>query len=373
MRRTEEIEQIYIEKSLRDGIIARNLESRAGGVRIEYTDKPQEILEHYRKGGSLDEKRVLLLYRFPGKFMSTCPGSDGMVCCNYFVINFGYGCLFDCHYCFLQSYLNNPVLTVFGNIEDLFNELDNKIRGKNFHFRIGTGETTDSLVLEPWTGMAETLVNHFAQLPNATLELKTKSSNVETLLGLDHRGKTVMSWSLNPDRIMQEIETGTATIQERLAAARRAESAGYRLAFHLDPVIHYEGWEAEYHGLIDRIFNTVRTDSVAWISLGSFRYSPGLKPVMQTRFPDDWLTREEMVQGPDGKYRYFKTIREEMYRSIREKIQSIDKRLFLYLCMETRRMWEDVFHFVPGSAKNLDEGFDRRRLYMDSISQSAVR
>lgn len=371
MIRPEEIQKVYIERSLEGSRIAENIRSRAG-VSIEITDRPEEILAHYRKSGSLDEKRALLLYRFPGKFMSTCPGSDGMVCCNYFVINFGYGCLFDCHYCFLQSYLNNPLLTVFGNLEDLFGELRAKVEKKNLHFRIGTGETTDSLVLEPWTGMAEALIDEFSSIENATLELKTKSSNVDTLLGLNHRGRTVISWSVNPERIMQEIETGTATIDERLDAAKRAAAAGYRLAFHLDPVIHYEGWEAEYHGLIDRIFSTVSPDSVAWISLGSFRYSPGLKPVMQTRFPDDWLTKAEMIQGPDGKYRYFRTIREEMYRSIRGKIESVDKRLFLYLCMETRRMWEDVFHFVPVSAKKLDQGFDERRLYLDSLSRPVV-
>ena len=61
MHRTDEIEHIYIESSLRDGIIARNLESRTHGVTLDYTDRPQEILDHYRKGGMLDDKRVLLL------------------------------------------------------------------------------------------------------------------------------------------------------------------------------------------------------------------------------------------------------------------------------------------------------------------------
>ena len=373
MRTIDLIKKIYIDESVADSPLARNVRLRAlPGMEIEATSQSAEILNHFRKNGNIEDKHTLLLYPFPGKFMSFCPGSDGMVCCNYFVINFGYGCLYDCHYCFLQNYLNNPLLTMFANTNDLFAEIDKKIHGKKFHFRIGTGETTDSLALEPLTGMAEILVNHFAELPNATLELKTKSSNVDSLLGLDHRGHTVISWSVNPPGIVSEVETGTATLEERLAAARKAEAAGYRLAFHLDPVIHFEGWEKQYHDLIDLIFSTVRPDSVAWLSLGSFRYLPGLKTVIQGRFPEDTLTREEMVQGPDGKYRYFKTIREEMYRSIRAKVQAVDPKLFLYLCMETKRMWEDVFQFVPESAKNLDAGFEERRNYMDSLHPPAA-
>ncbi|MBL8022528.1 MAG: hypothetical protein JNM27_22815 [Leptospirales bacterium] len=372
-RDISEVKQIWIDESVKDGIVARNVIERAApGVAISFTDRPQEILNDFRKAGRIEDKHTLLVYKFPGKFLSSCPGSDGMVCCNYFVINFGYGCLYDCHYCFLQNYLNNPLITLFGNSDDLFAELGRRMQNQKFHFRVGTGETTDSLVLEPLSGMAELLVKHFAEIPNATLELKTKSSNVDTLLNLDHRGRTVVSWSINPPHIAEEIEVGTTTIDQRLEAARKVAKAGYRLAFHLDPVIHFEGWESAYHALIDRVFATVSPDSVAWISLGSFRYTPGLKTVMQSRFPEDWLTRGEMIQGPDGKYRYFKTIREEMYRSIREKIQSVDKRLFLYLCMETRRMWEDVFHFVPESAKNLDIGFEERRVYLDSLRPSGA-
>ncbi|MCB1322623.1 MAG: hypothetical protein KDK34_20355, partial [Leptospiraceae bacterium] len=308
----------------------------------------------------------LLVYRWPAKFLSSCPGSDGMVCCQYFVINFGIGCLFDCHYCYLQSFLNHPLMSIFGNLEDLFAELDERTRNRNFHFRIGTGEYTDSLALEPLTALSTHLVEYFAAHPNATLELKTKSSNVDTLLDLDHNGHTVVAWSLNPPEVIAAVEDGTANLDERLAAAARVQAAGYKLAFHLDPLIYFEGWEAAYHGLIDRIFSVLDPDRVAWISTGSFRYAPGLKEAIQARFPDDELTRAEMVAGPDGKQRYFKSIREQMFRSIKEKIESVDPALFLYLCMETRRMWDRVFGFVPSSGKNLDALFDQRRLHMEA-------
>ncbi len=366
MRDPSSIRRVLIDSTVAEGRIAQNIMKRVPrDVRIEVIDNARDVLEEHKKRGSIGLKDTLLVQKYPGRFMSSCPGSDGMVCCQYFVINFGIGCLFDCHYCYLQSFMNNPLMTIAGNFDDLIAEVETKVRGKKFPFRIGTGEYTDSLVLEPWTGISEALIEYFADLPNARLELKTKSASVDTLLNLDHKGKTVMAWSINPPPVIAAVEEGTADLDERLAAARRAEAAGYKLAFHLDPVIEYPGWKEGYGELIDRVFSEVRPDSVAWISLGSFRHSPGLKEIIQSRFPDDKLTRSEMIQGSDGKYRYFKTIREEMYTFIRRKIESVDPRLFLYLCMETRRMWESVFDFVPGSSKNLDALFEKRRMEME--------
>ena len=376
MRSIDQIKTIYIESSLLgkgkekgNSQLAYNILERAPkNVRIEYVEEPRALLSHFRKTSKREPKEDLLVHRQQGEFFSSCPGSDGMLCCHYFVLNLGQGCLYDCHYCYLQGFLNNPLMSVFGNLEDLFLRLDQKTRGKNFHFRIGTGEYTDSLALEPLTGQAAMLVNYFADHPNATLELKTKSSNVEGLLELEHRGHTVVSWSLNPACVVEALEEGTASLEERLEAAQRLESAGYKLAFHLDPLIYFENWEKEYHALIDLIFSALSPDSIAWISTGSFRYTPALKEIIQARFPEDELCRSgEMLQGSDGKYRYLKTRRQEMFSSIRKKIESVDPRLFLYLCMESRRVWEEVFHFAPDSGKKLDALFEKRRKYLAAL------
>ena len=373
MKTIDDIKKVFIHREVSGGLLARNMRERLGAldriVELEEIDDPRPLLEQFIAGGErAGEKDSVLLYKYPGKFISSCPGSDGMVCCQYFVINTGVGCLFDCHYCYLQNFMNNPVMSVFGNLEDLFEELRFKTRNKNFHFRIGTGEYTDSLALEKLTGLSSELVGFFAEMENATLELKTKSSNVDSLLELDHRGNTVVAWSVNPPRVIEAVEHDTASLEERLQAAEKVQAAGYKLAFHLDPLIYYEDWEKEYHLLIEEIFDRINPDRVAWISTGGFRYAPGLKEVIQARFQQDELTRAEMIQGPDGKYRYFKTIRQEMFTSIRNKVALTDPKLFLYLCMETRRMWENVFDFVPGSAKNLDELFEKRRQFIDTVT-----
>jgi spore photoproduct lyase len=93
----------------------------------------------------------------------------------------------DCSYCYLQEYLHdNASLKVFGNIDDLIAEADRTLtKHRGMFFRIGTGELTDSLALEPYTGTVGELIPYFAEQPNVLLELKTKSDCVDSLLNLD--------------------------------------------------------------------------------------------------------------------------------------------------------------------------------------------
>lgn len=362
------IKKIYIEKQLETSLLVQNVLKNAtnANIEIEWIDNPKEIM-FSSKHTDLFVKDTLIIHKHLGKFLSSCPGSDGVVCCQYFVINFGVGCVFDCHYCYLQYYMNQPYITIFGNIEDLLAELESKIANRSFPVRIGTGEYTDSLALDPLLELSPLLIRFFARQKNATLELKTKSANVDHIINEEHDQRTVIAWSINPPSVIEKIEKGTASLQERLRAARKAQEAGYKLAFHLDPIIYYENWEKEYTALLEELFSTVDTERIAWISLGTFRYSNGQKEIMQKRFPDDTLTKSEMLLGNDNKYRYYKKIRYEIYKKIKDFIQRVDPKLFSYMCMETQYMWEKVTGFVPSSPKILDRMFEERRKYMESI------
>ena len=106
-----------------------------------------------------------------------------MVCCNYYVVNLSKNCIYDCSYCFLQDFLeNNPLLTVFVNIEDILDELDTVFEANpSRFFRVGTGEAADSLALDNFIPHSKMLIPFFNKKKNAVLELKTKSESVENL------------------------------------------------------------------------------------------------------------------------------------------------------------------------------------------------
>ena len=349
-----EFEEVVVERGSETSSVYRNLRRNLAHLPFRFIDRIDE-----RSGGDVTRfgaaKKSLYLTRYHGDFLKKCPGSEGQVCCNYFVINFESNCPMDCSYCYLQEYLaDNPSLKVFSNVPDLIEQVDRLIaRHRGVFFRIGTGEITDSLALEPYTGTVAELIPYFAEQPNVMLELKTKSDAVQTLLDLDPKGRVVVAWSMNPQRVIDLDEHDTATLDARLEAARFCQDAGYRLGFHFDPMIEYAGWEKDYRALVEQTFATVDWRKLSWISLGVLRQTPGLKRIMRTRFPESLLATGEQVVCPDGKLRYFQPLRVEMYRKMVGWNRAAAPTVKIYLCMESRSVWEQVFGFAPACEKEL--------------------
>ncbi|MBN1567515.1 MAG: hypothetical protein JXA73_06690 [Acidobacteria bacterium] len=297
---------------------------------------------------------ALVLMRYPGKFLRICQGSGAEICCNILIVSYAWNCHLECSYCVLQSYLSSGALVVCTNFEDLLRDIADTLKqSPDRTFRIGTGELADSLALDHITCFSQKIVPFFASLPNGILELKTKSDQVSNLRNLDHGGHTIVSWSMNSREICCTEESKAASFEERLDAARRCQEWGYRIGFHFDPIIYYEGWETGYRDAIRDIFNVIDPDNVAWISLGALRFTPHLREMARKRFPESRVPCGEFVPGHHGKLRYFRPIREEMYRKMRAWIRSAAPHVFVYLCMESRVVWENSFGEAPQNASQL--------------------
>ena len=306
-------------------------------------------------------KRHLLITHFYGRRLKPCPGTSDHICCGYYVINAITNCPMDCSYCVLQGYLNNPFLTLYTNWDDLLEEIDDFLsRNQTSVLRLGTGELSDSLALESIFSVSKFLIDFFSKQPRAILELKTKSSNIDSLLGLEHCGKTVISWSLNPPGRIEKEEMRTASLKERMDAARRCQEKGYPLGFHFDPIFYYEGWEEDYQETIRQLFRQIDPGRVVWVSLGGFRYPPNLKAIAGERFPNTEVFLGELFPGRDGKFRYLKEIRVDMYRKMAGWLREADPGLFTYLCMESKEVWEKVFSWTPQSTRHLNQLFEER-------------
>jgi spore photoproduct lyase len=304
-------------------------------------------------------KQVLCIRSSHGRLVKDCPGTMGHICCGYKIINVMINCPMDCSYCILQGYLNNPCVTLYPEFAKIFREIETIIEQYPCRiFRFGSGELGDSLVLDRVVGFATEAVPFFASKNNAILELKTKSANVEHLLPLDHHGKTVVSWSLNPPRVIEEEEHLTASLDKRLEVARFCADAGYPVGFHFDPLISYPGWEADYRGVVDLLFEHIDPARIIWVSLGALRFPPALKQVAQGRFPNSRIFTGELIPAADGKLRYLKPLRVEMYRKMVAWLRAAGGNLFIYLCMEREDVWQEVFSRTPGGTGGLNRNFE---------------
>jgi len=353
------IKRLLIEKGTEADAMAQRIRSRLPAVSTEYVSPNDLALSHDED--ELD-KQSLRMIHFNGDFLKPCPGTRNYICCGYQILHVGINCPMDCSYCFLQSYLNQPSLRIFSNLEDKLDAVHSTIdTNPNRIFRIGTGEFTDSLALDYLTGWTDMLLPVFAQKNNCILELKTKTTSVEKLIQKRNLGgRIVAAWSLNTPRIIAQEERHTAALEERILAARQCQQAGFVVAFHFDPLIYYPDWREGYDAVVQLLEQHIDPERVIWISIGSFRYMPDLKQVIQRRFPETHIFNGEFIPGLDGKLRYFKPIREEMYGQLFERLCRWHRDLGVYLCMESDDVWRHSFGWSPETSAKLSRYLDGR-------------
>jgi spore photoproduct lyase len=356
--------EVYVDPSLEDHSVVRRIRNVLNHLpwtsRADLEAVVQELIG-YRHDPWAEGKRILMIRPYEGRLVKGCPGTMGHICCGYQVINVMNNCPMDCSYCILQVYLNNPCVILYPEFAQVFREIEEVLEAHPHRiFRFGTGELGDSLTLDGIVGFANEAVPFFAAQRNGILELKTKASDVDHLLSLDHGGKTVCSWSLNPEKIIEEEEHLAATLDERLHAAQRCLEAGYPLGFHFDPLIHYPGWEDDYRRVVELLVEHIDPCRVIWMSLGALRCPPALKQVVGERFLDSRIFSGELIQGEDGKLRYLKPLRVQMYRALVSWLRNWSEDLFIYLCMERGDVWQEVFGSSPGSSEELNRRFEER-------------
>lgn len=341
-----EIEKILLERGAEDSAITAHVLAALPRTPREWVDpgfSPAGPISPERS------KRILYLLRFKGETIKPCPGTKGYLCCGYRILHIGTQCPLDCSYCILQAYFNQPYLRVFVNVEEIFMRLRLFVEASPRRpIRLGTGEFTDSLALDPLTGFSEILHKELKTLEGVIVELKTKTACLPSFLDLPHTSRLILSWSLNPQEVIDKEEKGAASLEDRLQGAARCQEKGYFLGFHFDPLIYFPGWEEAYERTVRALFTVVRPKRIAWISLGCFRYLPALRAHIERRHPQAEYIHQEFIPALDGKMRYPQSLRVAMYRKMVEWIRRYDEEVLIYFCMENPSVWEKVFGFVPG-------------------------
>ena len=338
---------VYYVKDVMDSSLynrIKNLYSNANFIEIEslknFLKNEKFSISKYN-----NRRENLFLVNEKYDFFKPCPCTRNVKCCNYSILNIGYGCLYECSYCFLQGYQNVAGIILPCNLPDFLNRekikpIDNKMF---FLPRVGSGEFTDSLIFDDITLFSNDIVKFFKENKDISFEFKTKSTNIDNLLKLGGSENIVISWSVNAEQMIRENEHCTPTLQERLKAAQECVKAGYSVGFHFDPVILYENWEQGYRRTVENIFDFIDGKYIKWVSIGSLRMVASLKKVIETRFLDNKILDEELLLSHDNKLRYDDTTRVKIYSYLVNLIKKQDSGVVVYLCMENADIWNKVY------------------------------
>ena len=152
-------------------------------------------------------------------------------------------------------------------------------------------------------GYAQPLAKIFSCRNNASIEFKTKTDNIDPFLSLEDQRNIIISFSVNALSFTKSEELRAASLRQRLKAAEKAASRGFKVGFHFDPIVPFRRREDEYAATVDEIFSIVKPDSIAWISMGVLRFVPDLKEIATSRFGPVRYFFDSFAPGLDGKFR----------------------------------------------------------------------
>ncbi|MBM3477227.1 MAG: hypothetical protein FJX75_28505 [Armatimonadetes bacterium] len=188
----------------------------------------------------------------------------------------------------------------------------------------------------------------FARRDGRYLILFSKSANVDFLLPLEHRGHTIMLWTLTTRSVSRDIEPRTATMEERLEAARRCQEAGYTVRFKFKPIVPLKGWREETTEMLEALFATVQPDNLSMevvffgsvaemdANLGLDNLDPRFVDAAQAaeRDADPW---DQAAHGPRP---FTFEVKREIYEHFLTESHRRSPSTPITLCAETQRMWD---------------------------------
>ena len=270
-----------------------------------------------------------------------CPvASPKTRCCNLLTLDAVDNCGYACSYCSIQSFFSGSQVT----FDSHFGEKLKRIPiDPQRVYHIGTGQSSDSLMWGNSNGVLDAIIGFAADHPNVILELKSKSANISHLLDSELPPNLICSWSLNPQRIIDNEEHGSASLRRRLDAAQRIAAQGAVVGFHFHPMIHYRQWREDYAELFREVQQRFAPRQVAMVSLGTLTF---IKPVMR-RIREQGL-RSQILKMPlveaDGKLSYPDDVKLELFsHAWRSFSRRWREQVFFYLCMENQRLWQPLF------------------------------
>ncbi|MCX8161147.1 MAG: hypothetical protein N3G18_09530 [Candidatus Saccharicenans sp.] len=348
------IKKVWVDRKVEADDFTRQLLDRLAGRPVEVVDSAEPVRETVRLSSDpVGESKQHLFITAQPSFIRPCPCTPGCLGCGYWTIDLDLNCPFDCSYCILQDYLGLQPLTVAVNREQLRGELEEFIRqGRSGLIRLGTGELADSLALDGLTQNSAFLMDIFRGREKLWLELKSKSGWTQSLRLLAPAENVVLAWSLNPQVVIDYEEKGTASLEERLQAAAEAVRQGHRVGFHFDPIIHYQGWREDYAQVVESIFRRIPLEAIAWVSLGSLRFPPGLLSLARRRFPESQIYEHEFIRSAEGKYRYPRPLRQWLYKEMAGMFAEFGAEGRLYLCMESVEVWQEFLDKIKRGRRN---------------------
>ena len=265
------------------------------------------------------------------------PTKDSDVICPHFMeLKWGYGCPYDCAWCFLKGTLRmlpektapktKPRTKVLRHVRSALLQAS---KPEMFN----TGELCDSLMDENNGGkpFSQWIVEEFERQTLHKVLFLTKSSNVKKMLQIENHDNAVASFSLNAYRVSRKWEKAP-TPRARINAGAELVDNGWEVRVRIDPIVPIPNWKEAYVELIEDLFSSYTPSR---ITLGTPR---GLQSTLNNVTDKSWVEYLDSSRSGWGR-KVPDEEREEIYRFMLDKLESHISLDLVGLCKETLEMF----------------------------------
>jgi spore photoproduct lyase len=224
------------------------------------------------------------------------------------------------------NYNKCSYLRLFVNREQMFDKLVRTSNESSRELVFEIGSNSDLLLENTITKNLEWTIEGFGKNERGYVTFPTKFSMVKPLLDIDHKGRSIVRMSVNPQEVIKKIEFGTSSLANRIKAINNLCEAGYKVGILIAPVVLIDNWEKLYDQLLKTMADTLseKVKKEAFFEIIFMTYSYVHRMINAEAFPGaiDLYDKDAMTGRGRGKYSYNKDVRakgEEVLRQAMKK------------------------------------------------------
>ena len=284
---------VYVEREALEHPRTQSILARYKHSHVQVVERYGEIFNGHNQNFRVQKQNpALVLALKRNKFVHSTPPQYETGGGEHYYFSHMLNCLYDCRYCFLQGMFKSAHYLLFVNYEEFVAEIQ-RTAEQHAHNNKPTwffsGYDCDSLAFEPITKFADFFIDAFSHIPNAILELRTKSTQIRPLLKRSATNNVVVAASLSPASVAEALEHGAPSLAKRLQALASLQQHGWRIGIRFDPIIWHKNYQAHYQELVEQVFSSLDGELIDSVTLGGFRVPKDFFKTMYGLYPDETL------------------------------------------------------------------------------------
>ena len=279
----------------------------------KYKDIPKFVIENHnnieemRKKENKDfpkmKRNLIIGIRKTHKFVPNNKISD------YLVPYTSSGCTAMCLYCYLVCNYNKcAYLRLFVNREKMLEKIIKTANESEKELVFEIGSNSDLVLENSITGNLRWTIENFSKADKGYITFPTKFDMVDDLLDVQGKEKVIFRMSVNPKEIIQKVEMGTSTLEQRVEAINKLKEAGYKVGILIAPVIFVDNWEKLYEELVIYLSENLseKAKKDVFFEVIFMTYSFIHRKINEEAFPSaiDLYNQDLMTGRGKGKYTY---------------------------------------------------------------------